>query len=146
MILVQCSSAASPFVRPLWAGFVVSLVAYCLSCALVRHGGIVCVGAVFSMLLGIPFVISCIIDSLNLLGMPGFLLAGRECGGRSQLLSSSSSVACLSFEAHKSAVSNDRSRAMVQAKQAVFGRLGLACSQPVWTMSQQTDQASGRLC
>ena len=61
---------------PLWAGFVVSLVAYRVSFASVRHSGSVCFGMIFSMFPGISLVISCIVDSLNLLGMPGFLLAG----------------------------------------------------------------------
>ena len=76
MCLVQCPSAASAFVIPLRAGFVVSLSVYCLSCAPVRQGGIVCAGAIFSMFLGVPFVISCIVDSLNLFGIPRSLLVG----------------------------------------------------------------------
>ena len=75
-ILVQCASAASPFVVPLWAGFVVSLVAYCFSFASFCQGGIVCEGVFFSIFSGISFVISCTVDSLSLFGMPGFLLAG----------------------------------------------------------------------
>ena len=75
---MQCSSAASPFVRPLQAGFVVSLVAYCncVSPASIHHSGLVCVGIIFSMFSGISFVISCIVDSLNRLGMLDFLLVG----------------------------------------------------------------------
>lgn len=73
MILFLCSLAASPFGRPLRAGFVVSLVAYRLS---VRQGGSVCAGATFSVFLGIPFMFLCMVDSLDMLGMPGFLLVG----------------------------------------------------------------------
>src|SRR6267154_3997741 len=76
MILVRCSLAASPFVKPLWAGFVVSLVVYCMSLTSDLHGGVVCVGVIFSMFPGMSFMISCIIEDLNLFGMPGFLLAG----------------------------------------------------------------------
>jgi len=47
LILVWCSSTASPFVVPLWAGFVVSLGVYRLSCAQARHGGIVSIGVIF---------------------------------------------------------------------------------------------------
>ena len=49
-----------------------------------------CVGIIFSMFSGISFVISCIVDSLNRLGMPDFLLVGimgRDGG----------SASCLSF-------------------------------------------------
>ena len=45
--LVQCALAASPFVVPLRAGFVVSLVAYRFSFASFRQGGIVCDGRIF---------------------------------------------------------------------------------------------------
>ena len=76
MILVRCSLAASPFVKPLRAGFVVSLVVYCTSLTSDLHGGVVCVGVIFSMFPGMSFVISCIVEDLNLFGMPGFLLAG----------------------------------------------------------------------
>ena len=71
--LVQCSSAVSPFVVPLRAGFVVSLIAYHFSFASFRQGGIVCDGRIFSIFSGISFVTLCTIDSLNLLGMPSFL-------------------------------------------------------------------------
>ena len=74
--LVQCVSAASPFVVPLQVGFVVSLVVYRFSFASFRQGGIVCNGRIFSIFSGISFVISCTVNSLNLLGMPGFLFVG----------------------------------------------------------------------
>ena len=61
---------------PLRAGFVVNLVAYRFSFASFRQGEIVCDGIIFSIFSGISLVISCTVDSLNLLGMPGFLLVG----------------------------------------------------------------------
>ena len=76
MNLVWCSLAATPFVVPLWAGFVVSLDAYCMSLASVHQGGLVCIGVIFSMFLGMSFMISCIMEVLNLRGIPGFLLVG----------------------------------------------------------------------
>src|ERR1700679_791317 len=76
MTLAQCTSAASPFVRPLWAGFVSSLVTYCTLLVSICHGGSVCVGVTLSTFLGISPVTTCIVDSLNLFGMPGFLLVG----------------------------------------------------------------------
>ena len=75
-ILVRCLSAASPFVVPLRAGFVVSPIVHCFSFASFRQGGVVCDGKRFSIFSGISFVISYTIDSLNLLGMPGLLPAG----------------------------------------------------------------------
>src|SRR5258706_2098344 len=73
---MQCSSAASPFVTPLWAGFVVSLFVYCASPVSVHQGDNMCVDVIFSVFLGMSFMILCIVDSLNLFGMPGFLLVG----------------------------------------------------------------------
>ena len=55
-IFIRCSPAASPFVVPLRAGFVVSLVAYRFSFASFRQGGIVCDGRIFSIFSGISFV------------------------------------------------------------------------------------------
>ena len=40
-----------------------------------------CFGMIFSMFPGISLVISCIVDSLNLLGMPGFLAGFMGRGG-----------------------------------------------------------------
>jgi hypothetical protein len=76
LILAQCSSATSPFVRPQLAGFVIILVMYCFSFASFLQGRIVCDGVIFSIFTGISLVISCIVDSLNLFGMPGLLLVG----------------------------------------------------------------------
>ena len=59
----------------------VSLVAYRVSLTSVRHGGNACVGMIFSIFLGIFFVILCIVDSLNLFGIPGFLVGITGRGG-----------------------------------------------------------------
>jgi len=42
-------------------------------------------GVIFSMFLGILFVISCIVDSLNLFGTPGFLVGFMRKGGGAAL-------------------------------------------------------------
>jgi len=60
-----------PFCETSTGGVVVSFVAYRFSCASVRQGW-----RDFSMFLGILFVIPCIVGSLNLFGMAGFLLVG----------------------------------------------------------------------
>ena len=51
-------------------GFIVILVAYCASLASIRHSGNMCFSMIFSKFLGIFLVISCIVDSLNLFGIP----------------------------------------------------------------------------
>ncbi len=50
-----------------------------------------CVDVIFSVFLSMSFVISCIVDSLNLFGMPGFLLVGTmgRGGGAASCLSAS---------------------------------------------------------
>ena len=60
-----------------------------MSLASVRHGGNVCFGMIFSKFLGIFLVISCIVDSLNLFGIPSLLFVGitGRGGGESSCLS-----------------------------------------------------------
>ena len=66
-----------------------------MSLASVCHGGIVCVGVIFSRFLGVSFIISCIMDSLNLFSMPSFLLTGFI--GRGRGVASCLLVSCCSW-------------------------------------------------
>ncbi len=80
-----------------------SLIIFCW-CVSVHQGSRVCVGVIFSMFFSISFMISCIVDFLNFLSMPDFLLVGitGRGGGAALCLSAShcrwvSSCSCTRF-------------------------------------------------